>query len=195
LVYHELGHCLDNYLRKDLTSVVIDDGNRFKIRQVAKYYYQIILGEFAACVHSAKIMDADLYRYDLNNTQTMIANQIKNLEPEKRKGQFGGSNLKRSLFSASGVFWFILVQYSKLIGSKMGNPNLSEIHLETWINAIPKASDLLYDLSEILSKLWSLYPELNGNSFERILETWKVLAFEYGYEFVENGNNDSVKLV
>lgn len=192
LILHELGHCIDNNLRKSCDYVSLAGNNGFEIQQVAKYYYNILLSEFAACAHAAKSMTADLYLHELHGTQSSIFDLLENINNEKKLYDGDMKKLSHLAFFASGGFWFILVQYAKLQGIRLENKNLSKLPIDTWQCKNKMISDLLIYYFEILDGLWNKYPDWEDTPDDNILNIWYDLSLELGFKFVKTDEGDGV---
>jgi hypothetical protein len=193
LICHELGHCVDYRLRKNLQhSPLISEDNLFKVRQVADYYSCILLSEFAACVHAANGMTTDTFQFDNDSTLSTVQSMISKVQSEAKAYNNDPSLLLKLAFSASGTFWLALIQYTKLFGSQVGNQQLANCDVKYWENANSKTFAIFTELKKFLDDLWNQYPDWNTSTIQSLTELWHALSISNGFEFVESVEGDAI---
>lgn len=184
VIPHELGHCYDNKIRKHLNfSPLRNNDNLFKINTVNMYYYEILLSELSACVFSAYAVNEGIVQYEINNLVNHIDQMMKNISILKIEYYSNNEVLYNLAFEVSGLFWFILIQFSKLIGFKIGNKDLSNISILENANYGFRDEYLLEELESLLIKSWDSYPNFELSLEKKVCEIWSKLCLSNGYEY------------
>ncbi len=194
ITFHELGHCLDNKFRHESKEYKIrNDDNLFKIQTVCKYYINILIDEIAACYLSSASVDSDVFFYDMNSNDESFQNQIDEKSKILKKYSGNKDELYEIAFITSGIFWFIFIQYGKLIGYKIGNKALGNIDIE--FSSINKnlSKSILKQFEEVIKKMWLSYPNINvENTYNELIPIWKNFTMSMGVKFVESENGDGI---
>jgi hypothetical protein len=189
---HEVGHCKDNVLRPDHEEIPLQISGRFTIQQVARYYFPIVLSEFAACVHSAGAMSEAIHRRQISGWQRDVKDSLVRIKKCVLEYRRDNSKLQDLGYESAQSFWFIIVQYAKIIGSIIGNPGLDPT-APAWITPSPEIEELLSKIDAGLEKIWGEYPAVSDTAAEKFLAIWKALALANGYRF-EEGEYDGLYL-
>lgn len=190
---HEVGHCKDNVLRPEPEEIPLLVNGEFRVQQIAKYYFSILMGEFAACVHSAGVMTEAVHQAEVKAWHDDVNEILSNIKKLVREYQSDRNKLyDLALFSAQG-FWVIILQYTKIIGSKIGNPNLDQTP-PAWIANNTRIEELLSKVTSTLREMWSKYPSWSITSVVEFLALWKLLALAHGYRFEETDGADALYL-
>lgn len=190
---HEVGHCKDNWLRvSDLDSSIANNGE-FRIHQIAKYYIPIMLSELAACVHSSSAMTAQVFKREVIQWQKDVRTHIQETTNKWRSYQENNDLLKDLAFSAAQSFWVVTLQFAKLIGSQIGNPDLSSEAI-SWFRDSGPIPKILSEIEEAVKKIWLSYPAWTEDNAEPLLQLWHKLALANGYKFVHSPEGDAVYL-
>ena len=103
------------------------------------------------------------------------------------------SRLRNLAFDASQVFWIMLLQYSKLVGSRIGNSNLVD-GSESFQALSGDVVSALKDAAATLRQIWNLYPAWTNTTGNDLLPHWQKLAQLYGYRFVQGQEGDALYL-
>jgi hypothetical protein len=161
VLFHELGHCVDDSRRKDFHEITFDPNAPFE--QAATYNGRIIRGEYAACFFAASRMTAELYRYledGFLDNFSQVASWIKR----------PGLELKQQ----AGVIWVQMAEYAKLAGHRAGNPSLtSTIDLGAFRSPFS-------EFETTLTTDWMDYPNWEFEPPETYRENWAKLCAKCG---------------
>lgn len=190
---HELGHCKDNWLRGAAECPPLSVSGEFKIQSVAAYYHYILLSEFAACAHSSNALDADTLTWERDHTD-IIPNVLMTIREKRRTYAEEVNGLSDLAFMASGAFWTMLIQFGKLVGSRLAHPELRTQVPEAWLTNGRIAEDLFVREGRILEERWRSYPAWDDETPSELFELWRLLVENQGYCFEETANGDSLSL-
>lgn len=192
LLYHELGHCLDNLKRPDRTDPpAVRPGYGFEISQFARYHAHIVEEEYVASAFAAPWMTSSVYAeiFSLMTTQLEIGRD----EAVRLQSEYYGDPSKLTLLASSvaGWCWSLLVQFAKMAGSRQINTHLAKSS-PTWVEADDEVVvGLLKEFELNLSHHWSLYPGWQmPPAFMR--ETWETLALFEGFKFLEDERGSAI---
>lgn len=192
-MYHELGHCKDAKIRRDVAAPnAVNSSKQFKIDQVCDYNQHIVLGELSASVHSGLFMTPTVFNLELSSTILTIEKRLTYINKLKNEYSKDHSILCELAFVVSGFFWFILIQYSKLIGARIGNKELRNLELRLWKEANTEASSVISEYDRLISNAWCLYPDWGGDLFHDIDRTWQSLSLSHGFKFVHTEQGDTL---
>jgi len=192
-IYHELGHCKDGKIRQDITTPhIVNSTNKFKIRQICDYYRHILLGELSASVHSGLFMTAKVFERKLSDTILKIEKKLTYIDELMDKYSKDHSILYELAFTVGGLFWFILIQYSKLIGTRISNKRLRDHELILWKEASTSAYSIILEYDRLISSAWCVYPNWDSNLFHDLDSTWESLSLSFGYKFVHSDQGDAL---
>jgi hypothetical protein len=190
ILAHEVGHTKDNTLRSLSDSNEPQLKTPFRIDNLAEYYSPILLSELAACVHSAPAMAANAYVQETKNWHDDVAQYLVRLKKSWWAYQQNNELLQELAFDAAQAFWVMLIQYAKLVGSRIGNPTLPDFE--------PNLSrDVLIVMKEAaasIRQVWELYPNWTDPPDDILLAYWQKLAGSYGYRFVRSQAGDALYL-
>jgi hypothetical protein len=192
LLYHELGHCLDNLKRPERTDPpAVRPGYGFEISQFARYHAHIVEEEYIASAFAAPWMTSSVYAelFSLMKAQLEIGrDEAVRLQCEDHADP---SKLTLLASSVAGWCWSLLVQFAKMAGSRQINTHLAESS-PTWVEADDEVVvGLLKEFELNLSHHWSLYPGWQiPPAFMR--ETWETLALFEGFKFIEDQRGSAI---
>jgi len=193
MIFHELGHCKDGKIRQDIKNPnIVNSTKEFKIRHICDYYRNILLGEFSASVHSGLFMTPTVYDLELSSTLATVEEQLTYIDSLKNKYSEDNSLLYELAFTVGGLFWFILIQYSKLIGVRISNKELCDRGLSLWKEANSEASSIISKYDQLISNAWRAYPNWSGDLFHNLDSTWESLSLSCGYKFVHTNQGDAL---
>lgn len=191
LVYHELGHCLDNVKRANRSSPpAVRQGQGFEISQFALYHADILEEEYAASAFAAAWMTGSVY----NELFSLMRSQldIGRADAVKLQLEYSRDSTKLTLLASSvaGWCWSLLMQFAKMAGSRHVNTALAEVS-PIW----PEEDEVIVGVFEEfdldLLRHWRIYPVWpDPPPFMR--ETWETLAFMEGFKFVEDARGSAV---
>jgi hypothetical protein len=118
---------------------------------------------------------------------------LKVLEESWQKYQRDQSHLRRFTFDAAQASWVMLVQYAKLVGSRIGNPDLARDD-DFWGRVDAGVASILKEAEATLRKLWESYLDWAGVSEDTLIPHWKELAQYHGFRFTKSGQDDVLEL-
>lgn len=193
VICHELGHCIDNRDRRVLDFPKLRDGNEeFSIDRVARYFSQLLACEFSACVHSARIVQPALHALHISDFIEQMADTKHRLMQFKAKYDQGGLSLYEFAYQVSGGFWFILIQFAKLVGNAIGNDQNTIDQASFGPNADSQL-EILHKLQTNLSNTWSHYPNWPSEVIiKEWTECWNALCLANGFLFVHGEDCDAL---
>ncbi|TSC54294.1 MAG: hypothetical protein LiPW30_718 [Parcubacteria group bacterium LiPW_30] len=190
VIYHELCHCLDSCNRRDIDDVPFRMDGKFSVRQIAKFYQKVLASEFAASFLAGFSMTKVAYCEESKNVLDCLGKSLQLLEKEKENYRLGIMSLYKLAVTAAMTFWLLMIQYSKLIGCLLGNPDLTGVPVAClW----PSLNPILGCLAEKLQKSQMQYPKWDSQKFDDIFFIWQDVGLSFGYRFVE-GEIDAVYL-
>lgn len=191
VICHEIGHCVDNYERKILGFPKLRGNNdAFSIKRVSMYYSKLLACEFSACAHAAIFVSPELQTILIDDYIEELIKVKHGLEEFNAKYEEGVMPLYDLAYQVSGGFWFLLVQYAKLVGHTVGNNQIvldQETHWPTEIFPLEVSKQMQ---SSLLGS-WSQYPNWPS---EAIIKNWTdcwhnfCLANEYSFRQEPTGD-------
>jgi hypothetical protein len=128
-------------------------------------------------------------------SKTVFSNQIESTISEcdtylvglekTRKQHFNGTiELVDIAYQSAQIFWVILTQFSKLIGSTINTErNFSFEQLPTLPKSRINISTSLLELNSVLKKLWVNYPVWSSSSAEPLNLIFRNISAKNGYTF------------
>ena len=193
LVYHELGHCLDNLSRPDRPSPpAVREGRGFAISQFERYHAHLVEEEYAASHFAVHWMTPQVYR-DLFG---LLCKQLESgrAEAHKLKLEYAENPdvLTRLASSVAGWCWSLLIQFAKLAASRSDNNallNASPIWPEEDDDIVVQ---LLREFDQELARHWAEYPTWTSEPPRFMPETWQTLASFEGFRFIEDERGSAV---
>lgn len=189
---HEVGHCKDNSLRPESEEVPLTREGTFRIHQIAKYYVSILLSEVAACVHSAAAMTERTHQQEISRWRDESGQILKGTTKQWRAYQRDNNLLGELAFHAAQSFWVIILQYAKLVGTRIGNPELSAIDI-TW-RTDDQTVAILDEIKSAVEEIWRSYPAWTEEVADRFFSLWLRLSEAHGYRFAHQPDSDGVYL-
>lgn len=188
---HEVGHCKDNALRPESEEILLTRHGTFRIHQIAGYYGSILLSEVAACVHSAAAMTEHTHRQEISRWRDESEQILKGTTKQWRAYQRDNNLLRELAFHAAQSFWVIILQYAKLVGTRIGNPGLSAADV-TWYRIDEQTAVILDEIKSAVEEVWRSYPAWTEEVADRFFPLWLRLAESHGYRFVHQPESDGV---
>jgi hypothetical protein len=193
IIHHEFAHCYDNITRLNFQKPLLrDDDNLFKIKNVSNYYFNILIGEYSACFYSAYSVLESMINYEISNFNSYIKSFLLEIATRKNKYKIDSREIYNIAFNVSELFWFILVQYSKLNAYITGNSVLSDVDITENINLNSDSKNILRRFQKIINQEWNYYPNISSKLAENCKEIWYELCFANGYKFDEEEKGDSI---
>jgi hypothetical protein len=188
--FHELGHCLDNYIRQDWQDNIFQAADNSIILPAYIYNIDILLSDFAACVHSSKWMSEDAASFEINSSRENLARIYEEVKGVRTKYINRKVTLYDVALHAAHFFWIILIQHIKLIGIIQGR-GLFDIYVQ---NLCPndKAEDVINNLQDTALMVWEDYPDWTEAHKKQFLNLWFSLAEKYGYFFSSEIGGDKL---
>ena len=194
LIFHELSHCYDDLNRIAIYNTQQFKRSEFSKNQIKEHYICTILSEFAACVRSNRMMSQTVFFNEIKNTISDCDNHLVALKKQKKQYLKTKIGIVDIAYQATQTFWFILTQFSKLIGSALNIERgfsfeqLSELP-QSQINITP----ILLELEDVLKKLWEQYPTWLPEAVEPLDLIWEKIAKNNGYVF--DGDDENSLLI
>lgn len=194
VIFHELAHCYDDISRIAIYSTQQFKRSKFSKEQIKKHYICTILSEFAASVLPNRMMAQNAFISETKKTVDECDNQLVALE--KQKSHFFNNQVEvvDIAYQASQTFWFILTQFSKLIGN---NINIERGFSFEQIFELPRSqiniTPTILVLENALKKLWEHYPTWSPDLVEPLNVIWNNLAIENGFVF--NGDDEQSLII
>lgn len=193
---HEVGHCKDNALRPESEEPSLIREGTFRIHQIAKYYGSILLSEVAACVHSAAAMTERTHQREIVRWQDEAEKILKGTTEQWRAYQRDNNLLRELAFYAAQSFWVIILQYAKLIGTGIGNTELSATGVP-WYRTddqITAITAIFAEVKSVVEEIWVSYPAWAEEIADSLFHLWLRLAEAHGYRFVHQPKGDALYL-
>lgn len=185
--YHELGHCKDNVERKIETNLMKPE--EFSLANSELYNIEMIISEFAACFFSGRKMSISVYQEMESLAVDLIEEALDKGEQLKRQYSSDQSVLFELGSLILGHTWTLLVNYSKLIGSRLSNPSLKALPLRFWKQVSPESKAAITEFESLLESSWSKYPKWEEELYAQIPPLWEKLTMSHGYCFKDRDGN------
>jgi hypothetical protein len=192
LIYHELGHCLDNHYRPMRPQpVAVGRNNRFEISRFKEYHADIVEEEYAASKFARRWMTQHVF----SDIEELLANQLKagRAEAAALKAQHAQNPdiITTLASSTAGWCWSLLIQVAKLSASRGFDEasNTSEI----WPEPDKTMTKMLVSSFERALELhWAKYPVWSPPVPNFMGDAWQTLALLEGFKFVEDERGSAV---
>lgn len=193
VICHEFSHAKDGLRRPQCEAIisVADAQGRFKIRHIATYFKDIVLGEIFACYESASVCTQAMLEDEVAGANKIISSQLRGVSAEVAGYRGDVSHLRRIAFMAAQAFWLPFVQHGKSIAHQIGNPNLLTPSLE-WPDAAVATREILQEYALLVREVIASYPDLPKYFDDKLLCLWRSMAFLNGYEFREHMEGDGI---
>lgn len=193
VIHHEFAHCYDNIKRIDKENPKLTGkDNFFKINNVAKYYFNILIGEYSACYYSSYCAKESMMELEISNLNSYIVTLNADIALIKEKHKINSSELTNIAFSVAGLYWFILIQYSKLVAYKYGNNALNKFDMVDTIELNNESKKILLNLENILIQDWNNYPNINLELLDKYLRIWYQISMANNYLFKQGEFGDGI---
>lgn len=194
VICHELGHCKDHQIRNaaEASSEILN--GKFKIQTVTRYYRDILQDEVAACLLSGHCMTPKVYEHELEETNGTIQQVLEEVKKHRYEYYADNSKLSRLAYSASGAFWLILVQYSKLVASATVNTHLPATLTPLWTSVDESLLGTIENFSVSIRARCAEYPNWSRSGWSNMETLWREIAIAHYYEFIEGEPDDSLYL-
>jgi hypothetical protein len=166
---------------------------KFKIQMLNDYYCHILEGEFAACVHSAMGASNSMYEEDISRSNGYYQDFLKKIDEHKEKYTADVNHLGYFAYDTAGIFWFLLIDYAKLIGTQTGdNDRLKDVKNMSWENLPMNMREVLAEFKQYLITTWQSYPQWPDGFYDSLFIYWQALALGHGFKFVEGEHGDGM---
>jgi hypothetical protein len=192
VVYHELGHCKDHFLRKDAEEKPVYSDRTFKSAEFNLYGGSMVLEELAACCHAAASMTPQVYQRGVREANASATSMLEQLRKVKLRLRLGQCNLVDMAVAASLTFWVLLREHAKLVGHVLGNPGLPQAAPALWKTNDSRLRELMDGFAEQLRALWVRYPDWTDETVAGLAEAWRRLAALNGYKFSFGPEGDAL---
>lgn len=186
VVAHELGHCLDHALRPEIEEDGTHrdaEGNRVmngKFASLHAFHFSILYPELAACVIGGLAYTDEMRAVDAKMNNAALVSMLDEMAALTAAPS---PDLAAISQQVAATFWFVLIQHSKFVGSRIGYSKLTEvIPTDLWhIAALPEVDAALKDAQEALVAGWRVYPEIPADLRPRLTECVLRIARACGY--------------
>lgn len=192
VIYHELAHCYDNKQRENFEHECRLNTSTFCIEKLSDHYLPIVIDEFFASVFSSFAVSNSLFKFQNDEFCNMVNEFTMKTDEIKRQYVNDVEVTNKLAFSAAQDAWFVLVQYSKLIGYAVGNSQLRSASVELWDNAGDTMKVAIEKLAELLGALVKEYPTLPAGIEDEVCAIWNSVALSMGYKFMQTDEGDAV---
>jgi len=192
IVAHEMGHCKDYSQRLPFELRQPAPGDPFSIRGLADYYGSIVMDETAASAFSSPAQTQECFRDELAATESIVKELLSRMR--RRQREYDGSSLALATlgFETAGIFWLILVQYSKLLASQLTAKRLRARSIVPWDGAPEGTHGVIEKLREFISHSWDTYPEWSSDSPRSLVQLWHSLTEAHDIRFITTTNGDGI---
>lgn len=198
VLFHELGHCIDDQKRSEVT----DDGTyrsetgrrmlKHDLESLWAYHRSTLLSEFYACVHSGIMYTGKVRDLDVDMNNGVMAAQLEEL---MEKTKMPSVDLSEIRYEAAAIFWFMLTQHAKLAGSRIsrgGYDDLPPSKLWRLAHASEEMEGILVEVDRHFDALWQAYPTLESTFADDMTDCFLRLAAYCGYKFSDLSGNDGI---
>ncbi len=167
VLYHELGHCVDDVERGDLQTYSSQSTGSFNQELSTTNHVHICLGEYAASRMAATFMSCPAWQEALR--------EFRNLLPLVRQTVATDKDISNV---ATGV-WKVIIDYTKLAATLHGQQRTGRV-----CNLIgdPKVTAACEKLDDYLRDLWNRYPRWDQERDEFKL-AWTTLSEQEGAQY------------
>jgi hypothetical protein len=164
ILYHELGHCVDDLERGDLETYSSQSAGSFDPELNITNHVHICLGEYAASWKAATFMSPAAWQTALEEFRNLLASV-----------RFTVATDQDILNVARGV-WKVIIEYTKLAASLHGREPTGRA---CDLIGGPKVTAACGRLDDYLRDLWNRYPRWNQERDEFHL-AWTALSEQEG---------------
>ena len=170
-LFHEIGHCEDNSIRKSF-STSKPTIQRYKVVDFFRHCVKVLVqNEMAACFLSQKFVDEEVFPVMTKSFLEYKEQRLTEISNSKNS-----RDLEKTFESISVSFWLISSDLSKLVGYSFERKFDS-----MWITG----DKTLDEAAQVLRNALRLYPNWNEEVFENLKDLFKKYALENGIKFVE----------
>ena len=158
---HEIGHAIDNNLRKPKE---VKSETTFEVRKISEYYIEILISEFCANWNSAKQMSKGFFDFlVISNTENMknYLADVKNIQ------NLMNYTLNQRKYGVADRLWSILMQISQLLGLSI------LLDYEFKIPSFIMDEMEQQKMKETFLQISKTYPVINKELKEELYLTWK----------------------
>jgi len=194
IIFHELAHCYDDQKRKQIYNTQQFKRSSFSRLQIKEHYICTILSEFAACALSNQRLTETAFLNEVKRTIDESDSHLLALENCKNQYFDGNVEIVDIAYQVAQTIWFILTQWSKIIGSTLSLERKFSIKQ---ITELPQSkiciTPALLELDNLLKQLWDKYPVWVSESVEPLNLIFENMAADVGFIF--NGNDEHSLIV
>lgn len=198
VIAHEIGHCADHLLREDIEDDGTwrdESGHRVtdaKFANIHAYQFSMVYPEIAACAISGANYTAEMRFVDAAMSNASFLSMLQELETMTAADSRDLAEICRQV---GAVFWFVLFQHGKFVGSQIGNAKLEKaLPSELWTIAkvIPEVGDALTRAETAIIEAWNRYPQAPPELRTELTDCFHVLCRACGYSLEERGGQEGV---
>lgn len=194
IVFHELGHCLDNYVRPPLRDDAARDIGTMtgRIDALTRSQFGVLLGELAASLHAARGTRAGVRAHESDSDNGVLLDllgRLHNMTNEEEPDE------RRVLLEVLGAVWFVLIQHSKQLGVAIIVDGDNATVTGHWkcAQAHAPVSAALRDAECVMRGLVQRYPNWNIAMKSELQTSALALARSFGYEIDMDPGAESVR--
>lgn len=194
-IYHEFGHCMDHVQRPKTTPDYTsrNEEGRFlppTVPAICAFHFETLVPELMACAFSGIGYHESLFALDSEMNDQTVVRGLDALACMTRESEL---DMNRLFFEAAALFWFVLIQHAKFVGSMLGNSSLSpRTSGELWRIArlFPEVAHTLDRAESVFREAWSCYPELPEHFLPEVTSCFHAISNAFGYSLeVRSGNS------
>lgn len=169
--HHEFGHCIDHNTRKEIIPPQIRNGVIFNKKLSDNYYLYMLKGELSACYFSNYAANSNLIEHQLYSLEFIYnrffsdTKQCKLILDIYNDNDIARYNLHASF---AELCWSTLVEFSKIIGYRIGNTSLANHSLLRPRRFPQSLYNKLMVIESDINIFWKEYPSFT-NSFDEYL--------------------------
>jgi len=182
--HHEFGHCYDHSTRGEIISPpLLMPPDYFILERVHTYYLYIVKGELSACVFSGYAAFHGLVTRQLNVIDEHFDTHFSLIDINDP-------------FTLADFVWFVMSEFSKIVGYRIGNLSFNAIRLSRPSNVDSNVFDILInDFEVFLASQWSTYPAFNQEFNDGCIAIFHNICNALGYRFVLDSAGDTLERI
>lgn len=197
VISHEIGHSWDFFTRrivppKELTAEAMRAAP-FRIETAAKYHFQRLAFEVAACVNSARAISEELLSKRYGATRKVVGESTERIHRELNELRVGTGDMRKASYNVHGELWSILTDCAQILATISANTGLAIDCKHPWADT--PWENVLRRHSEAVRTLVASYPQWPAGAVLPFQDVWQALGAEiFSCRFVEDEVEDRVVL-
>jgi hypothetical protein len=188
---HEVGHVKDAANRPDALRREPLVVRPFKIKNWQKYYLDIVVSEYAACVFCGPCVSKELLLAQFEHDASVVVAMFQKVH-DQRRAYRGPDDLFDLATDVCGACWLAVIQAAKHFAHRAGNPELREVNLD-WKKWFPEQlAEKFVKFEQMLTLAWSKYPGGFDLFSDASVKIWREIGFDEGFRFEEHPDGDGL---